>query len=45
MEIINYISVIAMPMVILLIIANGLKERVSVFDIFLKVQKRELKLC
>lgn len=36
MKIINYISIIAMPLVILLIIVNGLKERVSVFDIFLK---------
>lgn len=36
MKIINYISVVAMPIVILLIIANALKEKVSVFDIFLK---------
>lgn len=44
MEIINYISVIAMPMVILLIIANGLKERVSVFDIFLKGAKEGIEI-
>ena len=36
MEIINYISVIAMPLVILLIVFYGLKEKVNVFDIFLK---------
>ena len=36
MKIINYISVVAMPIVILLIIANALKEKASVFDIFLK---------
>ena len=36
MEIINYISVIAMPLVILIIILNAFKEKVSVFDIFLK---------
>ena len=31
MNIINYISVIAMPIVILLVVANALKEKVSVF--------------
>lgn len=36
MKIINYISLIAMPLVILLIIANALREKVEVFDIFLK---------
>ena len=36
MGIINYISVIAMPLVILLIVFYGLKEKVNVFDIFLK---------
>lgn len=36
MKIINYISIVAMPVVILLIIANALREKVSVFDIFLK---------
>lgn len=36
MEFINYISIIAMPLVILLIVMIGLKERKSVFDIFLK---------
>ena len=36
MKIINYISIIAMPLVILIIIFKALKEKVSVFDIFLK---------
>lgn len=36
MEVINYISIIAMPLVILIIIYKGLREKVSVFDIFLK---------
>ncbi len=36
MKIINYISIIAMPMVILIIICESLKEKKSVFDIFLK---------
>ena len=36
MEIINYISIIAMPLVILIIIFKALSEKVSVFDIFLK---------
>ena len=36
MEIINYISIIAMPLVILLIVFSALKEKINVFDIFLK---------
>lgn len=36
MAVINYISTIAMPLVILLIVVNALKEKVPVFDIFLK---------
>jgi len=36
MEVINYISIIAMPFVILVIVFKALKEKVSVFDIFLK---------
>jgi len=36
MEIINYISIIAMPLVILIIVFRGLREKVSVFDVFLK---------
>ena len=34
MKIINYISIIAMPMVIFIIISEALKERKNVFDIF-----------
>lgn len=36
MKIINYISIIAMPLVILIIVFKGIKEKVPVFDIFLK---------
>ena len=36
MEFINYISILAMPLVILIIIFQAFKERKSVFDIFLK---------
>ena len=36
MKIINYISIIAMPGVILIIIFYALKEKINVFDIFLK---------
>ena len=36
MEFINYISIIAMPLVILIIILQAFKEKISVFDIFLK---------
>lgn len=36
MKVINYISIIAIPVVILVIISEALKEKKSVFDIFLK---------
>lgn len=36
MKIINYISIIAMPLVILVILFKAMREKVSVFDIFLK---------
>lgn len=36
MELINYISIVAMPLIILIITAKGLREKISVFDIFLK---------
>lgn len=36
MKFINYISIIAMPMVILVIVCQSLSERKSTFDIFLK---------
>lgn len=44
MNFINYISIIAMPLVILLIIGNGLKEKISVFDIFLKGSKEGIEI-
>ena len=36
MKIINYISTISMPILILIILVNGIKEQKKVFDIFLK---------
>lgn len=36
MKFINYISIIAMPLVILVIIYRGLREKINVFDVFLK---------
>jgi len=36
MQLVNYISIIAMPLVILIIIFKGLKEKIQVFDVFLK---------
>lgn len=36
MKFVNYISIIAMPAVILIIISEAIKERKNVFDIFLK---------
>lgn len=36
MKIINYISIIAMPLIILLILIEGMREKVTVFDNFLK---------
>ena len=36
MKIINYISIIAMPLLILIIIFRGIREKISVFDIFFK---------
>lgn len=36
MKFINYISIIAMPLIILIIIFEAINERKNVFDIFLK---------
>ena len=36
MELINYISVVAMPLIIFIIAIKALNEKISVFDIFLK---------
>ena len=36
MKIINYISIIAMPLVILIIVCEAFREKISIFDIFLK---------
>ena len=36
MEFINYISIIVMPLIILIIVIQGFRERIPAFDIFLK---------
>ena len=36
MELINYISIVAMPLIIFIIAIKALSEKISVFDIFLK---------
>jgi len=36
MKIINYISIITMPLVILIIVCEAFREKISIFDIFLK---------
>ena len=36
MNLINYISIMAIPLIILLIIYKGVKEKIPVFDVFLK---------
>lgn len=43
MEIINYISIIAMPLIILLIIIYGVIEKKKVFDIFIEGTKEGIK--
>ena len=44
MKIINYISNLAIPFTILLIVSGGLIERKSVFDIFLKGAREGLEI-
>ena len=44
MSLINYISVVAMPIVIFIIIGNALREKVPVFDLFLKGAKDGLEI-
>ena len=43
MNVINYISNIAMPLVIVIIIIYGLKEKIKVFDVFLKGAKEGIE--
>ena len=44
MNFINYISIVAMPIVIFIIIGNALREKVAVFDLFLKGAKDGLEI-
>ena len=43
MEIINYISIIAVPMVILIIVLYGIVEKKKVFDIFIEGTKEGIE--
>ena len=43
MKTINFISNLAMPMIILIIVSCGIKERKNVFDIFLVGAKEGIK--
>ena len=45
MVIINYISNLAVPMIILIILAYGILERKNSFDIFLKGAKDGISMC
>lgn len=44
MKIINYLSTIAMPMIILLIVIYGVKERNKVYDVFLEGAKEGINV-
>ena len=44
MKIINYFSVISIPLIILIIILNGILERNKIFDIFLDGAKEGVKI-
>ena len=43
MQVINFISIIAMPMIILVIVMYGVKEKNKVFDTFLDGAKEGIK--
>lgn len=45
MEIINYISIIAMPLVIFIIVFKGLSEKINVFDVFIKGATDGIEIC
>lgn len=45
MQIVNYISIIAMPLVILVIVFKGLREKINVFDVFLKGATDGVEIC
>ena len=45
MELINYISIIAMPLIIFIIAVKALREKISVFDIFLKGATDGVEIC
>lgn len=44
LKIVNYISAVAMPLVILIIVIKGVREKISIFDIFLKGAKEGISI-
>lgn len=44
MKILNYLSAVAMPMIILLIILYGVAEKVKVYDVFVEGAKQGAKI-
>ena len=44
MQIVNYISNVAMPLMLGFIVLNGLRDKISVFDIFFKGAKDGIKI-
>lgn len=44
MKIINYLSVLAMPMIILIIVVYGIKEKINIFDIFIQGAEEGIKI-
>lgn len=44
MELINYISVISIPMIILIITANGILEKQNIFDTFIEGAKEGIEI-
>lgn len=44
MDFINYMSIIAMPLVILIIVFKGINDKIPVFDIFLKGAKEGIEI-
>ena len=43
MKIVNYLSTISIPMIMLLVISVGISEKINVFDIFIKGAKEGIK--
>lgn len=44
MKVINYLSLLAMPAIILLIVSYGIKEKINIFDIFVQGAEEGIKI-